>query len=86
MRRYYILSLNIPAKYYERYRTYIDHYKTCKHVSSKDRGDVVYIQIAFRPIVLDDFIEMILKNIDEICHGNIEVLNFSKAEPYEFTF
>lgn len=84
--RYYILSLNIPAKYYERYRTYIDRYKTCRHVSSKDRGRIVYIQIAFRPIALDDFIEMILKNIDEICHGNIEVLNFSKAEPYEFTF
>ena len=83
---YYILSLNIPNKYYERYRTYIDRYRTCRHISSKDCGDVVYIQISFRPIVEDNFIEMILKNIDEICCGSIEVLNFSKAEPFEFSF
>lgn len=84
--RYYILSLSIPARYYERYRTYIDRYRTCRHTNSKDRGDVVYIQISFRPIVDNKFVEMILQNIDEICCGDIEVLSFSKSEPYEFAF
>lgn len=83
---YYILSLNIPNEHYERYRTYIDRYRTCRHIHSESHGDVVYVQISFRPIVDDKFVEMILGNIDEICHDEVKVFNFSKAEPHGFAF
>ena len=84
--RYYILSLNIPNKYYERYRTYIDRYRTCRHINSTNYGDTVYVQISFRPITEDFFVEKILQDIDTFCHGEVEVLNFSKALPDIFAF
>ena len=83
---YYILSLIIPNQYYERYRTYIDRYRTCRHISSTSYADIAYIKIAFRPITEDSFVEKILQNIDELCYGDIEVIDFSKSKPDAFAF
>jgi hypothetical protein len=83
---YYILSLNIPKECYARYRSYIDYYRTCRHITSKKYDDVMYIQISFRSIAEDKFIEKILQYIDEICCGDAEVLSFFKTEIDTFAF